>query len=568
VAVKTRGIIVPTALFVAMFVLLLCTVLFASVSHNLGLSLDSVETTEHRYLSFGAMNELLSDLNAGLDAQTYTRANPRRVETGGTLTECWVEPLTGKNVLVVAQTRRRGGRRPEAVKSLCTFQEFDTGRVYTNVIDDNPNSPDPICFSDLSAAGDWSQLPPAPRTRYTNSGTIETRPGESAGTLPFVAGAPDGSLYAIYAPALDGWGDQMSPALFGIPFPIAMPWGQLTRQTIVAGNRQGLTVGELAPVEQTLIDHLLDVTVSQGAVMLKYSQEQGQWSPLPPAEEARVVNGQVQVQTGNYHIQGVSGPPTAYDGGIVAPCFRNGPDTIYNYTNESGKWDVLKPPGPDVLLLSADVDDGTPFVQTGSLMPVNLLYFLRVLLGDLSDIHPQAVGTALHKYEKDQWVKIPDPPAEFFKKTSQELVERPYSGTRGATLGGMVASGGELTVVNRPPDGSNLVDTIYRYRQGRWEVVPPPPNKRIEPATGNEVTEPGLPSRVELGIGADGKLILRVPTLTGPNPIFMQTKGGAYDLLPPVKAGGALLPFLSQSSGGRKRDASNRGSYVVRATYF
>lgn len=564
-----RGIIVPTALFVAMFVLLLCTMLFASVSYNLGLSLESVESTEYRYISYGVMNELLSDLNGGLDAQTFTKAAPRRVDTGGTVSECWVEPLDGKNVLVVAQTHRRGGRRPETVKSLCTFQEYDTGRVYTNVIDNNPNQADPILFSDVSAAGDWSQLPPAPRSRYTSTGTLETRSGEFAGTLPFVAGSPNGSLYAIYAPALDGWDDQMSPALFGIPFPISMPWGQLTRQTIVAGNRQGLTVGELAPVEQTLIDHLMDVTVSQGALMLEYSQDQGQWTPLPPAEEARVVNGQLEVQSGNYHIQGVSGPPTAYDGGIVAPCFRNGPDTIYRFTDESNAWSVLKPPGADVLMMTADLDDGTPFVQTGSLMPVNLLYFLRVLLGDLSDIHPQATGTRLHKLEDGEWTRISDPPAQFFQKSKAELVERPYNPSRGATLGGMVASGGELTVVNRPPEGSSLVDTLYRYRQGRWEVVPPPPNKRFDPNSGAEVSEPGLASRLELGMGADGKLILRVPTLAGPNPIFMQTKGGSYDLLPPVKvAGGALQPFLSQSSGGRKRDGSNRGSYVVRATYF
>ena len=89
------------------------------------------------------------------------------------------------------------------------------------------------------------------------------------------------------------------------------------------------------------------------------------------------------------------------------------------------------------------------------------------------------------------------------------------------------------------------------------------------PETGSEVQDPGLPSQLELGMGANGLLILRVPNASGPNSIFMQTKGGDYDLLPPVKPeGGPYQNFLSQTSGGRKRDGSSKGSYVVKATYF
>lgn len=567
--VRPAGIIVPTALFVAMFVLMLCTVLFASVSHNLGLSQDSVETTEYRYISFGVMNELLSDLNGGLDMRTCTKARPRRTYTGGTISECWVEPLAGgKNVLVVAQTYRSGASRPEVVKSLCTFQEYDMSRVYTNVVDGDPNIPDPICYSDISAAGDWSQLPPAPRQRFTNTGTLETRPGEFAGTIPFVAGAPDGSVYAVYSPGVDGWDDESSPAWFDIPIPISMPWGQLVRQSIAIGNRQGQTVGELSVAVQAMIDHLVDVTISKGAMTMKYSQDLGKWVPLPPPEEATVVNGAVQVHTGNYHLQGISGPPTAYTGGIVEPVFRKGQDLIYDYREETGKWNIVKPPGKDLLFLTADTD-GTTFVQTGNLQPVYLDYFLRILLGNLTNITAPVAGTTLHKLEDGQWVGIPDPPAQFFQKSGPQLVNRAYNPTIGARLGGMAASGGEFTVVNRPPAGSNLVDTLYKYRQGKWEVVPPPPNKHFDPNTGSEVTEPGLASAFELGMGADGQLILRVPSLSGPNPIFIQTKGGTYDLLKPVKvAGGPLQNFLSQTSGGCKRDGSSKGSYVVKATYF
>lgn len=565
---RTGGIIVPTALFVAMFVLLLCTLLFSSVSQNLNLSLDSVDAVECRYQSLGAMNELLSDLNRGLDPGTFTKARPRRVDHGGSVSECWVEQLAGgKNVLVVALTSRAGASRPESVKSLCTFREFDMGRVYTNVVDDNTSVPDPICYSDISASGEWSQLPPAPRTRYTATGQLETLPGEFAGTLPYVAGAPDGSIYVMYSPGIDGWDDESSPAWFDIPFPVALPWGQLTRQTIAAGNRQGKTIGELSVAVQAMIDHLVDVSISKGALTMKYSQDLGQWTPLPPPEEATVVGGEIRVQTGNYHLQGISGPPSAYEGGVTCPIYRKGQDLIYDYREETGKWNIIKPPGKDLMYLATD-NDGTTYVQSGQQRRVFLDYFLRILIADLSNIRAGTESSALHKYQDGQWVEIPNPPSRFFRKTgSLELVDR--ADPQNTRLDGMVATGGELTVVNRPPTGSQLVDTLWKYREGHWEVVPPPPNKRFDAQTGAAISEPGLASELELGKGADGNLILRVPTTSGPNPIFMQTKGGGYDLLPPVKVeGGPFKNFLSQSSGGCKRDGASRGSYVVKATYF
>lgn len=606
--IRPLGIIIPTALFIAMVVLLLCTVLLASVSYNLDLSLDSVEKTEYRYISFGVMNTLLSDLNSGrTDVRQFTKARPQVTTSGGTLSEAWVEPLAGgKNVLVVAQTRRSGGSQAEVVKSLCTFQEFDLGRVYTNSVDGNPSVSDPIYFSDLSASGGWSQLPPAPRMRYNSEGKVEEASGEFAGTLPFVTGGPDGSLYAVYSPAIDGWNDYLSQAnipflpntnpvelimaalqIVQMPFalpgpvqlastlaaghlPISLKWGQLSRQTFVAANRDGRTVGELSVIVQAMIDQVSDVSLSQGGMIMKYSQDQGKWAPLPPAEDAVVVQGQIQRKTGEYHVQGISGPPSAYEGGIMCPVFRKGQDLVYNYREETHDWDIVKPPGRDLLYLAAD-SDGTPFVQSGNQNKVYLDYFLRVLVGNLSNIQAGATDTSLHKRENDQWIKIPNPPARFFKDSGSQLqlVDLPYDEKSGPLLGGMAANGGELTVVNRPPRGSHLVDTIYKYRQGKWELVPPPPNKRFDPETGSEVQDPGLPSQLELGMGANGLLILRVPNASGPNSIFMQTKGGDYDLLPPVKPeGGPYQNFLSQTSGGRKRDGSSKGSYVVRATYF
>ncbi|MCA9797140.1 MAG: hypothetical protein KC910_35260, partial [Candidatus Eremiobacteraeota bacterium] len=469
-----RGIIVPTALFVAMFVLLLSTVLIASVSYNFSLSLGSIEATEFRYLSLGAANELLSDLNSGLELTTYTRDNPRRVTNGGRVVESWVEPIDDdtKTVLVVAQTFTPGQGKPEVVKRLAIFKEHTLARVYTNVTNTDKDSPDPIYFSELSEAGAWNRLPDLPRARYSDSGVLESKPGEVAGTIPYISGSPDGSLYIVYAPTLDGWDDRPSPAyFFGIP--VVLPWGDFALNTMVNGGKQGLTVGDLVPVAQVLVGQVDDVTVSKGAVMYKFSHDDGEWTALPPVEEATLVNGEFAVDTGNYHVQGVAGPPAAYKGGVTVPMYRKGQDSIYEYTDESKQWSIHKPPGKDIMLLATD-QGGTEYVQTGDLRQVGPKYLFDILIANLTQIYPNTRTSALHKLENGQWTPIKDPPARFYDK-SGKLVDSPYRGSRGPTLGGMIGGDdGELFVVNRP-SRAGLVDTVYKYSGGGWEAVPSPP---------------------------------------------------------------------------------------------
>ena len=90
-----------------------------------------------------------------------------------------------------------------------------------------------------------------------------------------------------------------------------------------------------------------------------------------------------------------------------------------------------------------------------------------------------------------------------------------------------------------------LVDTIYRYKDGQWEAVPSPPNQYFDDA-GNEVTEPGLPSRLEVGMGSKGKLMLRIPSTKGGDAIFEESDTeGEFNLLPAVMSGsGSFVPYL------------------------
>ena len=598
-----RGLIIPTAMFVAMFALLISTLLLANVSYNVGLSLRSLEATEFRYLSLAASNELLCDLNSGLEREKFTQIKPRRTEYGGWVTESWVEPLSGDadNVFVTARTYRPGAQDlNETVRQLATYREKVLTRVYTKVTDTDKDTPDPIYFNDLKNSEAWSTLSAPPRVRYANDGTLETRPGESAGTIPFMAGAPDGSLYALYAPTLDGWDDSPSKVVFKlkgglslldvvtgvvplfekiqgarldlVTFPsigVKLPWGNFAINTIVAGGRQGLTVGELAPTSQVLVEGAESVEVSRGALITKYSHDTDQWTPLPAPYEAVLVDGVFQEQPGNYHLQGIAGSPVAYDGGLMTPLFRNGADSIYRYTEKTEKWDVLTPPGKDVLLLGTD-HSGNAYVQTGEIEPVDIGFLLDILTDNLTNIYSNTPTTALHQFKDEKWSPLPNPPAKFYDK-SGKLTDKSYP-SKGPSLSTIVGGKeGECFVVNRPPKGSGLVDTIYKYSDGAWEVVESPPNKQFN-ALGMESDRSGLPSKLEINTGSDGLLIVRVPNDgNGLDAIFVQdeTDKSSYDILKPVQSSdGTYEEFFTQMAGGRRLRDNGLGAFYVRATYF
>ena len=575
----SKGLIIPTAMFVAMFVLLLVTCIMASVSHNFNMSLRSVENTEFRYISFATANELISNLNGTakvtgdyqsppvrdgeLEYDTFTKDDPWVINNDGRITETWVEPLDdeGKTVVVVSQTYRGGPSTAQVVKRVARFKSNTIGRVYTNAPDENKNSPDPIYYSDLSDSGAWSELPPVPRMRYKSDGTLEYKEGEHAGSLPYLSGSPDGSLYSGYSPAMDGWGDPPSPVFF-----IPILQGDLCLKTVIRGAEQGKTVGDLQPILQVLIDVTPEVTLSKGSVPLKFDHDSGSWEAMPLPNDVRMVDGKFEFKEGDYVINGVPGPPAAFNGGAVSAMYLKGQDAVYRYDEGSG-YTVLTPPGQDVMLLAAD-ESGTTYVQTGKLQPVGIGYLLNIIAGNLDSIYANTNTSALSKYEEGQWHSIPDPPAEFYDKDGN-LVADSYPRGRGPTLGGMVGGEqGEFTVINRPDD-PNLVDTIYRYKDGQWEAVPSPPNQYFDDA-GNEVTEPGLPSRLEVGMGSKGKLMLRIPSTKGGDAIFEESDTeGEFNLLPAVMSGsGSFVPYLFQMTGGEKRDGSGKGTFHVTATYL
>lgn len=598
-----RALIIPTAMFVAMFALMISTMLLANVSYNFGFSLQSIEETESRYLSLAASNELLSDLNAGLERDLFGKSSPRITRHGGWVTESWVEPLSGdsQNIFVSARTYRQGRpRADQTVSQLATYREKVLTRVYTKVTDTDKENPDPIYFNDLKHSEAWSTISAPPRLRYGADGSLETKPGETAGTIPFMSGAPDGSLYALYAPTLDGWDDQPSTVVFDLQgslsllqvitnvvpafekiqgstlylgaFPrigVKLPWGNFALNTIVAGGRQGLTVGELAPTSQVLVEGAESVEVSRGALLLKYSHDADQWTPLPPAPEAVLVDGTFQTQPGNFHLQGIAGSPVAYDGGLLTPLFRKGADAIYRFTEKTQSWDVLTPPGKDVLLIGSD-QSGNAYVQTGSIKPVNIGFLLDILIDDLKSIYSNTPTTALHQYRDEKWSLLPDPPAKYFDHNGK-LVDRKYP-TKGPTLSSIEGGKeGEFYVVNRPPRNSGLVDTIYKYSDHAWEVVASPPNSKFD-STGKEIDLGGLPPKLEINTGIDGLLIVRVPADgQGLDAIFVQDEKdkSSYNILKPVRStDGAYEEFFTQMAGGRRQRDNGLGTFYVRATYF
>lgn len=568
---RPSGVIVPTALFVAMFVLMLVTLLVSRISQDFGMSLSALERTEFKYLSFAAANQLLSDLNAGLDVDTYTKDKDHRiVRDGGRVTESWVErvPVDEDFFFVVATTYRESGGLAEEVRRFAVFRPKINAKIYASVADTNKSSPDPIYYSDK---GSWSVLPPIPMSRYTDAGVLETEDGKFAGSTPFYVGARDDSVYAVYAPTLDGWKDPSERAFFkGIPIPVLrFNWGDFVLNNLVTGSGQGQTQSDLTavtPIIHEVRNPNTKISLTRGSVVMHFSHDTNEWKPLPPAPEA-VFDGERFVEKpGDYWVQGVPGTMAAHDGGMTAALTRKGQDAIYNWNGDAEKWEVVTPPGEDVIVLAAD-QGGTTYVQTGKLELTEIDGLLDILAGNFKGVTPKTKTSALHKSNPDgTWTEIPNPPAEYYNKDG-DLQKSSYPGARGPLIGSMVGGErGELYLVSRP-QGRGLVDTIYKYSDGEWEAVPSPPNKHY--SGGSEVENEGLPERLDIALAADGGISVRIPTEVGADPIFLRSEDGEYEILPAVQAvGGSVEKTIYQISGGGKPDESGRGTYIVKATYF
>jgi hypothetical protein len=555
-----------------MFVLMMVTLLVSRISMDFGMSLSSLERTELKYISFAAVNELLADLNTGLDRDLHTKENPRKAQDGGRTIESWVEPVEIDEDYIFAVSRTRHGSRGlvEEARRFAIFRPKINPKIYASVADTNKDSPDPIYYSD---SGSWAMLPSIPRVRYSDSGVLESEPGEFAGSTPFYVGARDDSVYAIYAPTLDGWNDPSERAFFqGIPIPVLrFNWGDFVLHNLVTGTGQGQTSADLSavpPIIHEVTDPSHKLTLTRGSVALKYSHATDEWEPLPPAPEA-TFDGEKFVETpGDYWVQGVPGPMSAHDQGLTIPVSRDGQDAIYQWNNDAEKWNVVTPPGKDVLVLASD-QGGTSYVQTGNLQRSSLTDLLKILAGDFKGVTPKTNTSALHRQKRDgTWVDVPNPPAKFFDKRG-ELQSSAFPGSGGPLIGSMVGGeAGELYVVSRP-NQPGLVDTIYKYdySDDEWEVVPSPSNTYYD--GGVEVERDGLPDRLDLALAADGEVSVRIPTEEGDDPIFVRDEKGEYELLPAVQTpGGGFEKTLYQISGGGKPVESGAGTYIIRATYF
>ena len=561
-----KGVILPTVMFVAMFALVMATALVARMSMNFDLSLGSVEKVELRYLSLGASNELLSDLNAGLDLDTYTKDTPRETRVGGRVVQSWVEKVGGVNgesIFAVARSYADLPANGQIVRQLAVFKPNLDGRVYANTMDTDPGTPAPIYYTD---SGAWRKVPDLKAMRYSPSGVLEVDASRSAGTIPYYVGTRDDSVYTAYSPALDGWGDNPETIWFmGIPTPIQARGGDVMRRALAQSSDNGLTVCDLAAggqIYHEITNPSNKPSLTKGGVLARYSHATEEWTPLPPVPEATFDGNQFVPQDGDYWPRGIPGPIAAYDGGVQLPLFRSGQDSIYQWKEGESDWDVLTPPGKDVMAMTSD-RDGTLYVQTGDVRPSSFATMMKVVSGDFRDITPNTRVSALHQFENGNWTKIPDPPARFFNSQGQ-LVASAYPGQRGPLIRSLAGGkGGELYLVNRPQTGG-LADTIYKYSDGAWELVPSPPNKHFD-SSGQEVEEPGPPAKLEIALGIDGEMVVRNITEDGLSGIFVKDESGEYKLLP---ESGQLEGSIAQMSAGGKPESSGKGHYLVRATYF
>ena len=545
-----RAVIIPTAMFVAMVVLLLVTGIAGEAYLNLRFTGLEAERTRLTFLAEGAVNELISGLNQNPTALSYTAAAPLTTTTDGVTLRSWseVDPAAPhlRRIYSKAYPSNAPGQAATYTRVVRTAARA-TGMIYTN-IPDTVTTPDSVLKKDTSAAS-WTLLPPAKRMRYTVAGVLETHPTAYAGTMLFTGADQRSNFYVVYPPALDGWG--FTPASSG----------NLALNMILTKAISGQTLLNLMPIAQEvaeIFDYVRD-ELSQGAVVLKYDGTTNLWSALPPAPNAIDSPTGPVFEAGNFHIKGLCGPVSCNGDDLYVPVYRKGPDAIYKFhftgvTATSGTW----------TLLPALLDIGG---QPTSMSQVAVDGLGRVFA--ISRSYPGGGDDAVHELRNNRWVALPEVPGSFYDAGGQ-LQESPVAPTG---LGVMAAGqDGALYVVSEGIISDGTVDTIFKWAGGKWVAVP---NQENLSHAGTGPPSVGA-KKADIGVDCDGKLVVRAAVDTFRDQIFVGT-GAGYQVQGPLPKMGydasgnpqsfpGFLNYSSQVMGGGKV-TSSATSYLPTASY-
>jgi hypothetical protein len=535
--------VLPTALLIAMVVLMTATALLGQSRSNLAFAGLKAQQSRRLFLAQGAANEFIDRLNSDASLLAASQSAPYNGTWQDITYQVWTEadPTDGQIRHVVARAYPTD-RPSDAVSFEKVVQAGAdlSGYIATNVPDLDVSNPDKIFLAN-SASPSWTALPPVPRSGWSKLGNPVSGSG-NAGTLIFGGGDNQGRLFFVYAPSIDGGLDGIMNTSDDEPV------GRTALEFIVkfgdGNDAVPNTLMALLPYAQMLVeDPTFDVDnrliLSKNAAVFQYDTASANWTKLPAMKNYEYVSGSFVAQqkdwhdgtaAGPYHVYGLAGPMACDENNLYVPIYKEGADLVMRYNFASSNWSPL----PPVPARSANGTDISYVATTGTDVYVQAYPYKR---GSAFNINtPLREPPRILRLNGTSWQPLPEVPASIVANGHLAEAAGPAS-----DLGCMAAGrDGALYVSSKQSDPN----TVFKFAGGRWTAM-------AGPIAGGGSYPEAL--HADIGVDGSGTVLMRSPNTAGPDEMYT-VRDSTYQRLPDLP-GGVL--YSSQMIGGAVRNSTD-----------
>lgn len=540
---RGRGVAIPTALFIALLVFFLSTVILARARHQLRLTQISSHQTQRSYAAWGAVNQAIASLNDGEAWEEHGAGNPIRTSTEYLEAEAWVvqDPDFPEILHVLARAYPKGqpGLAVQRARTIRKKPDAEAIVVTTSHIDDGPEA---VSYKRSTEAG-WTPIPP-PEKNYYLGGTLHTNPGEYCQHLFGLQADNQGRIHAVYYNAIDD-SAFLTTLMNGI---------------ISQGSEDGISQREFpfAVIKEGYGPEILG-QMSE-ASLLEYDLSADRWTAVPTPPAFKVVGSDL-VPTGE-----VVHATTANSDGKALWVTEGGSRVIYEREFASDTWIPHQGPGRHVYDTSGNLLEADTF--TAGVIPYDGgLYAMTMTM--------EGKNSAFHRRRDDgSWEVLPPVPRSYYENGS--LVTEP--GSAWWVDHGEAGPNGELVCLwKRGKETGSGGDTILQFKDGAWQAMEPPPMATIS-SDGTVTVGTGPTDNIsQVAVDMNGDVVVRSVRKNGPDVIYRHD-GTEWSVLPPtprkfydddgklVSQPGFLESVFHVSAGGAPAPESAVAFEVV-ATY-
>lgn len=525
---RSRGVAIPTALFMVLVLFALVTATVVQVRQDLVFTSYGHVKTQAIFLSRAALNLGYQQVAANASFVEDHLGKERAFREGQEIAIWFVRHPEFPDVYYLFGQGTAGRLSFESVATLKKKEEA-TGVVYAR----RALAGTDVYYYRTPGATDWSVLPAAPRSFYKpgtkGAFTVETKPG-SAPSLSAPVGDLNGGLYAV-------WRRDGIDSIFRFD-KATNKWNLVPPAPQRHHKRDGTLVespGKLAANFQDLATDGKDILYARTGrdgvdTIHRYDTAANQWTALPaaPAKVYQKVPGKpgqfklvdLKRAAGNLVDLGSDG-----DGNLVARLPRDGIDTVYRYDAEARRWDVL----PEIPKVVYRKDPATGEIAS---TPVT-----DQAAGNLSQISVDKDGTVYGRFNRD----------------GVDTIYR-FDGTGRPGPDGRIE--GAWAVLD--PPSKTIFDNLAR-KTGPLDTEGVDPEEETAGKDEDGKASGVLANPSRTAVDAEGRLYLRY-TLSGRPDSLVVVEDGKYEILPPIPKyryvngqlalAGGFEPVVNDLAGG------------------